>query len=62
MNCLALETEEAILVIDCGITFPEDDHGIELLHPDFSYLLERAHKVCGVFLTHGHEDHIAGLP
>jgi ribonuclease J len=62
MNCLAVETDEAILVIDCGITFPEDDHGIELLHPDFSYLLERAHKVCGVFLTHGHEDHIGALP
>jgi len=62
MNCLAVETDEAILVIDCGITFPEDDHGVELLHPDFNYLLERAHKVCGVFLTHGHEDHIGGLP
>lgn len=62
MNCLAVETEEALLVIDCGITFPEDDHGVELLHPDFSYLLERAHKVCGVFLTHGHEDHIGALP
>lgn len=62
MNCLALETEEAILVIDCGITFPEDDHGIELLHPDFDYLRARAHKVCGVFLTHGHEDHIGALP
>jgi ribonuclease J len=62
MNCLAIETDESILVIDCGITFPEDDHGIELLHPDFDYLLERAHKVCGVFLTHGHEDHIGALP
>ncbi|HWO12212.1 MAG TPA: ribonuclease J [Polyangiaceae bacterium] len=62
MNCLALETEEGLLVIDCGLTFPEDDHGIELLHPDFSYLLERADKVRGVFLTHGHEDHIGGLP
>jgi len=62
MNCLALETEEALLVIDCGITFPEDDHGVELLHPDFSYVLERAHKVSGVFLTHGHEDHIGALP
>lgn len=62
MNCLALETEEGILVIDCGITFPEDDHGVDLLHPDFSYLLERAGKVCGVFLTHGHEDHIGALP
>ncbi len=62
MNCLAVETDEAILVIDCGITFPEDDHGVELLHPDFSYLLERAHKVVGVFITHGHEDHIGALP
>jgi ribonuclease J len=62
MNCLALETEAGLLVIDCGITFPEDDHGIELLHPNFSYLFERADKVCGVFLTHGHEDHIGALP
>ncbi len=62
MNCLALETEQGILVLDCGITFPEDDHGVDLLHPDFSYLFERANKVLGVFLTHGHEDHIGALP
>jgi ribonuclease J len=62
MNCLALETEAGVLVIDCGITFPEDDHGIDLLHPDFTYLLERADKVHGIFLTHGHEDHIGALP
>jgi ribonuclease J len=62
MNCLAIETDESILIIDCGITFPEDDHGVELLHPDFGYLLERSHKVTGVFLTHGHEDHIGALP
>lgn len=61
MNCLALETAEGLLVVDCGITFPEDDHGVELLHPDFSYLLERRERVLGVFLTHGHEDHIAAL-
>ncbi|MEY4549380.1 MAG: hypothetical protein RL685_5575 [Pseudomonadota bacterium] len=62
MNCLALETDEDLLVIDCGITFPEENYGIDLLHPDFSYLFERAEKVRGVFLTHGHEDHIGALP
>jgi ribonuclease J len=61
MNCLALESAEGLLIVDCGITFPEDDHGIELLHPDFSYLLERKERVLGVFLTHGHEDHMAAL-
>jgi ribonuclease J len=62
MNCLALETDEDLVVIDCGITFPEDNCGVDLLYPDFSYLFERADKVRGVFLTHGHEDHIGALP
>lgn len=62
MNCLALETEAGLLVIDCGVTFPEDDHGIDLIHPDLSYLFDRAERVVGVFLTHGHEDHMAALP
>ena len=62
MNCLALEQEDAILIVDCGITFPEDDIGIETYHPDFSYLEARRDRVVGVFLTHGHEDHVGALP
>jgi ribonuclease J len=62
MNCLALEQSDGILVVDCGITFPDDDLGIDTYHPDFSYLLERRDRVAGVFLTHGHEDHVGALP
>ncbi len=62
MNCLAVEHREGILVVDCGAGFPQDDWGIDVLHPDFSWLTERAERVVGVFLTHGHEDHIGGLP
>lgn len=62
MNCLALEQADGILVVDCGIRFPDTDVGVELLHPDFTYLLERRNQVVGVFLTHGHEDHVGALP
>ncbi len=62
MNCLAVEQDDGIVVVDCGAGFPEDDVGIDVFHPDFSYLLERRERVAGVFLTHGHEDHIGGLP
>lgn len=62
MNCLALEQPDGILVIDCGINFPEDDRGVDVLHPDFGYLEQRAERVAGVFLTHGHEDHVGALP
>ncbi len=62
MNCLALEHERGILIVDCGCTFPADDHGIDLFRPDFSWLTARADRICGVFLTHGHEDHIGALP
>jgi ribonuclease J len=62
MNCLALEQEEGILVIDCGVTFPTSDLGIDVYHPRFDYLLARADRVLGVVLTHGHEDHIGALP
>jgi ribonuclease J len=62
MNCLAIEQEDGILVVDCGTGFPHDDLGVDVIHPDFSWLLERAARVSGVFITHGHEDHIGGLP
>ena len=62
MNCLALEQADGIVIIDCGITFPDDDVGIDTYHPDFSYLAARRERIAGVFLTHGHEDHVGALP
>jgi len=62
MNCLALEQADGILVVDCGITFPSEDLGVDTYHPDLSYLANRAARVSGVFLTHGHEDHVGALP
>jgi ribonuclease J len=63
MNITAFEYEDSIIVVDCGISFPEDDMlGIDLVIPDVSYLKENLHKVKGFFITHGHEDHIGALP
>lgn len=62
MNCLALEQDDGLMIVDCGVTFPEDDRGIDVLYPSFEYLESRVNKLCGVFLTHGHEDHIGALP
>jgi ribonuclease J len=62
MNCLALEQADGIIVVDCGITFPDEDTGVDTYHPDFSYLIERSKRVAGIFLTHGHEDHVGALP
>jgi ribonuclease J len=62
MNCLALQHAGNVLVIDCGSTFPNDDYGVDVFRPDFTWLEEHASEVCGVFLTHGHEDHIGALP
>src|SRR6266581_1311552 len=59
----ALEWEDKVLVVDSGLMFPQDDMlGIDLVLPDISYLLEKGRDVVGIFLTHGHEDHIGGLP
>ena len=62
-NCTALEYKDQIMVIDCGMSFPEDDmYGVDVVIPDFTYLIENAKKVRGVVITHGHEDHIGGVP
>lgn len=62
MNCLAVETEGRLLIIDCGVMFGNDDAGIDLIHPGFEYLASRRSDIEGVVITHGHEDHLSGLP
>jgi ribonuclease J len=62
MNCLVVEDRGRSLIVDCGATFPEDDLGVDIIHPDFSYVLEHRSQLEGIFLTHGHEDHIGALP
>lgn len=63
MNMTAFEYGDSIIVVDCGMAFPEDDMpGVDLVIPDISYLLENEDKVKGIFITHGHEDHIGAIP
>ena len=63
MNITAFEYEDSIIVVDCGLSFPEDDMlGIDLVIPDVTYLKENIKKVKGFVITHGHEDHIGSLP
>lgn len=61
-NCFALEQDDGILVVDCGTSFPQNDIGIDIVHPDFSWLKHNRHRISGLVLTHAHEDHIGAVP
>ena len=61
-NCTVLEYGKDMIVIDCGVAFPDEDmYGVDLVIPDFTYLVQNAKKLRGMFITHGHEDHIGSI-
>lgn len=62
-NITVIECDDEIVVIDCGIAFPDEEmYGVDLIIPDITYLKNNMEKIKGIFLTHGHEDHIGALP
>ena len=62
MNCLAVEADGRIAVVDCGVMFPNENVGVDVIVPDLSWLVERRDRIGAVYVTHGHEDHIGALP
>src|SRR4051794_3755423 len=61
-NCACIEVDDRIMILDCGLMFPDVDMlGIDLVLPDFTYLRENADRIEGCVVTHGHEDHAGGL-
>ena len=62
-NITAIECDNEIVIIDCGVAFPDEEmYGVDLIIPDITYLKNNVEKIKGIFLTHGHEDHIGALP
>ena len=62
MNCMAVECDGRVAVVDCGVLFPNEPIGVDVIAPDLSWLRERRGQVGAIFLTHGHEDHVGALP
>ena len=62
MNCMAVECDGRVAVVDCGVLFPNEPIGVDVITPDLAWLRERRERIGAVFLTHGHEDHVGALP